>query len=348
MTVGWGGCCEGQILNKPHAYTEQPNDPPCPPGTYDDTYNSGCDHAPTGPTLPLLFDATNAWVSRSGTWQPRADNPTVVAKDYDWYSFTLTANRRFKVYLYSSFAATWEIWKQNDCAYGPIEGLAIPPCHDAGVFTVRCYTIGSYWLRVFPTTRADCGKYYYLALTEAGSCSVCNFACTGTDLDDPCDDVTDFDTNAGCDDPNAPPPHYMTFNCTATYCGRVYAKIYPNGNGYYDPDWFQLTQTNTNARRIRLTVTAEFLAHVEVYLSCDDYNNGNVILGLDGITPLAGATACPMMILSSTASFPQNTTVYGRITIVDQFGDLLTNYYPCAKAPAGAGWRWKIAVTCIV
>jgi hypothetical protein len=341
MTVGWGGCCEGQILNKPHAYTEQPNDPPCPPGTYDDTYNSGCDHAPTGPTLPLLFDATNAWVSRSGTWQPRADNPTVVAKDYDWYSFTLTANRRFKVYLYSSFAATWEIWKQNDCAYGPIEGLAIPPCYDAGVFTVRCYTIGTYWLRVFPTSYWDCGKYYYLALTEAGSCSPCNFSCTGTDLDDPCDDVTDYDTNAGCDNPEGPPPHFMTFNCGATYCGRAYAAPI-SGVGHYDPDWFQITQTFTTNRRIRLVVTAEFLAHVEVYASCADYNAGTPIPGLDGITPLVVGTACPSMMLMSTGSFAPGTVVYGRITIVDQFGNLLTNYYPCTKGSN----RWKLAASC--
>ncbi len=343
--------CENEILAKPNLVDEQAGDPPCPPAGYDDTYNSGCDHTPTGPALNLGFDSANAWISRSGTWLTDPNDPNTLTKDYDWYQFSVPASRRFKVYLYSDFPATWEIWKQNDCAYGPIEGLAVPPCHDAGVFTVRCYTIGTYWLRVFPTTRADCGKYYYLALTESGACSVCNLACTGTNLDDPCDDVTDYDTNYGCDyDPNDPnhPPAFMTFNCAVTYCGRVYAKIYPNGSGYYDPDWFQLTQTNATARRIRLAVAAEFLAHIEVYLSCADYNSGNVIPGLDSITPLLVGTACPAVTVTSTGSFAQNSVVYGRITAVDQFGNLLTNYYPCAKAPTGAGWRWRIAVTCIV
>jgi len=222
------GCsqCEAAILAKPHGNSE-PNDPPCPATWYVDTYNSGCDKTPPGPMQTILLNPTGspidpntAWRGRSGTWFTDPNDPATLKKDYDWYEFTLTASRRFKVYLYADFTATWEIWKQNDCAYGPIEGLEVPACHDAGVFTVRCYTAGTCWLRVFPTGYTSCGRYYYLGLTEAGSCSVCSFSCTGMDSDDPCDDLTHYDTNAGCDDPNAPPPHFMAFNCGGTYCGR--------------------------------------------------------------------------------------------------------------------------------
>jgi hypothetical protein len=335
--------CASEILAAPYAYVEAPADPPCPASGYVDTYNSGCDQAPTGPVLPLPFSTPNGWLGRSGTWLTDPNEPTGLSKDYDWYQFTLTANRRFKVLLYADFPATWEIWKPDDCAYGPIEGLDVPPCFNSGVYTVRCYLPGTYWLRVYPTNVAACGQYYYLALTEAGACSLCNFSCTGTDLDDPCNDELDYDTNAGCDDPNGPPPHFMTFNCGATYCGRIYAGLV-SGAPYYDPDWFQITQTNATDRRLRLTVTAEFLAHVEVYLSCADYDSGNPLPGLDAITPLTLGTACPAVTLTSVNSYPQGTVAYGRITCVDQFGNLLTKYYPCAKGNN----RWKVVTACIV
>lgn len=113
--------------------------------------------------------------------------------------------------------------------------------------------------------------------------------------------------------------------------------------GYYDPDLFQITQTNTADRRIRLTVTAEFLAHIECYLSCADYANGAPIPGLDGVTGLGVGTTCPTVVVTSTNSFPQGATIYGRITIVDQFGNLLTTYYPCSNGFT----RWKIVAACI-
>nr|HPM85050.1 hypothetical protein [Candidatus Anammoximicrobium sp.] len=328
--------CEAEVMAKPHSNTEAAE--ALGPG-YNDLYNSGCDAAtPPGPRLTLAFGSANAWLSRSGTWY----EGETLKKDYDWYQITLTASQRFKVYLYADFAATWEIWPANNCAAGPIEGLDVPPCNDSGIYTVRCYAAGTYWLRVYPTALAGIGKYYYLALTENGSCSPCSFSCVGSDLDDPCDDVTDYDTNAGCDDPNGPPPHFMTFACGGTYCGRVYAKEI-NGLGYYDPDWFQITQTNTTARRFRLTVTAEFIAHVEAYATCGDYNAGNPIPGLDAVTTLSLTTQCPNMIASSTNTYPQGTTIYGRITIVDQLGNLATEYYPCANGFN----RWRIVSTCV-
>ncbi len=321
---------------KPHGFAEAAE--ALGPG-YNDTYNSGCDAAsPPGPRLTLGFGSANGWVSQSGTWFEGED----LKKDYDWYQFTVATSQRFKVYLYADFAATWEIWPANNCAAGPVEGADVPPCTDSGIFTVRCYPAGTYWLRIYPTGLAPIGKYYYLALTEYGSCSPCSFSCVGTDLDDPCDDVTDYDTNAGCDDPDGPAPHYMTFACGGTYCGRVYAKEI-NGLGYFDPDWFQITQTNATAKRFRLTVTAEFIAHVEVYASCTDYLGGNPVAGMDAITTLGLTTQCPNMIMSSTTTYPQGTTVYGRITIVDQFGTLMTDYYPCAKGYN----RWKIVSTCV-
>jgi hypothetical protein len=333
--------CQTQILAKQHISTESGN-PPCPPpNPWQDTYNGGCDYAPGLPNnvQPLLFDSFNGWVAQSGTWFTDPNDPNTIVKDYDWYSFTLTGGRRFKVYLYANFPATWEVWKANDCAFGPFEGLEVPACYDLGVSVMRCYPAGTYWLRVFPTQRTACGSYYYLGLTEPIACA-CSFSCTGTDLDDPCDDVTDYDTNAGCDDPNAPPPHFMPFTCGGTFCGRSYAKIYPNGGGYYDPDWFTVTQTFTTNRRLKLTVTAEFVAHVEVYASCADYNAGAALL--EAITPIGAG--CPNMLLTSLTSYPPNTVFYGRITIVDQFGNLLTNYYPCAKGSN----RWKVVVGCIV
>ncbi|MDP1340763.1 hypothetical protein, partial [Klebsiella variicola] len=79
---------------------------------------------------------------------------------------------------------------------------------------------------------AQCGKEYWLALTEPISCAVCNFACVGTDLDGSCDDIYLDDTNAGCDDPNGTPPHFMSFVANTTYCGRSYAGL-QNGAPYY-------------------------------------------------------------------------------------------------------------------
>jgi hypothetical protein len=345
MTV-LGVQCQSAILLKPHASTESSN-PPCPPpNPWNDSFNGGCDY-PAG--LPndvalLPFDAANGWVAQSATWQTDPNDPNTLKKDYDWYKFTLTAQRRFSVYLYADFPATWEIYRASgttiDCAYGPIEGLDVPACSDLGVQTVRCYPAATYYLRVYPTTRVTCGKYYYLALTAPVSCTVCALNVTGAvDLDDPCDDLTDYDTNAGCDDPNAPPPHFMAFACGGTYQGRIYAGL-QNGAAYYDPDWFTVTQTNTVAKRIKLTATTEFLAHIEVYASCADYP-GTVLAGLEGITAIS--TGCPNIILTSTGSFAQGTVVYGRITCVDQFGNLLTKYYPCAKNMN----RWKVVVACI-
>jgi hypothetical protein len=349
--------CDSQILAKPHCCTEaEPINCDNPVG-YVDNYNNGCDPGdPNQPMLPITFDAANGWVSESGTWLTDPNDPNTLVKDYDWYKLTLTGNRRFKVYLYSNFPATWEIVDPQDpnapgvgCDKGPTEGLEVDACFDQGVYTRRCYTGSTsspsdYYLRVFPTGRANCGLHYWLALTEALSCNLCAYSCSGQDLDDPCDDVNDYDTNAGCDDPNAPPPHFMTFNCGGTYCGRSYAGQAYTGLEYYDPDWFQLTQTNSNPRRLRLTVTAEFLAHVEVYLSCDDYAGGGPLAGLDAVTPLTGSTACPTMIMTGTTSLPQGTTVYGRITMVDQFGNLLTKYYPCVKGYN----KWKVVTACLV
>ncbi len=332
--------CENEILAKTVGNTESEPVDCNAPLVYVDTYNSGCDAAmPPGPVLPLSFDAANAWRAQSfSLFDP--NNPGPPHKDYDWYQFQVTGgNRRFKVNLYADFPATWEIWPSGGCANGPIEGVDVPPCNDAGVYTRRCYPIGTYWLRVYPNMVGVCGRYYYLALTDAEACSLCSFAPTGTDLDDPC---SEGETNAGCEDPNAP-AGFMTFNCGGVFWGRSYATQI-DGVGYYDPDWFQLTQTNTNERRIKLTVTAEFLAHVEVYLSCADYASDTPVPGLDGITPLVVGTACPNKVLTGTGSHPPGTTVYGRITIVDQFGHLLTEYYPCAN-----GWnRWKVVAACIV
>jgi len=320
----------------PHGNTESAE--PLGPG-YVDTYNSGCDAAaPPGPRLALGFEPVNAWLAHTGTWQESG----VLQKDYDWYEITLTARRRFKVYLFADFPATWEIWPANNCAAGPIEGLDVPACYDAGIYTARCYPAGTFWLRVYPTGWADIGKCYYLALTEAGSCAPCAYSCAGVDLDGACDDAFLDDTNAGCDDPNAPGPHYMVFACGGTYCGRVSAQEI-NGQGYYDPDWFQITQTNATAKRFRLSVTAEFLAHVEAYASCSDYDAGTAIPGLDAFTPLTLGTACPSAMVTSTSTYPQGTTIYGRFTAVDQFGNLMLDYYPCAKGNN----RWRIVVGCV-
>jgi hypothetical protein len=345
MTVT-GIKCENEILAKPVGNVEMESNCTDPPA-YVDSYNSGCDAAaPPGPVLTLNFDAANAWRGRTfGVPDPNDPNAALV-KDYDWYTFNVTGgNKRFKVYLYADFPVTWEIWTPNQCANdaGLIEGVEVPSCNDAGVYTRRCYVIGTYWLRVYPTSTATCGSYYYLALTEPGSCSLCSFSPSGTNLDDPCDDLTDFDTNAGCDDPNAPPPHYMSFACAQTYWGTIYAGL-QGGLPYYDPDWFTITQTNATNRRLKLTVTAEFLAQVEVYLSCTDYDSGNPVAGLFGVTPLVAGTACPNVILTATTGAPQGTVFYGRITCVDQFQNLMTKYYPCAKGNN----RWKVVTACIV
>ena len=335
MTVT-GPRCPDQVLAKPKSHTEPEDDPPCTPGSYNDTYNSGCDVAlPPGPVQPLGVGTTPTWLGRSGTWLTDPNDPASLQKDFDWYEFTLTQNRRFKVYLYADLAATWEIWKSNDCDFGPIEGLELPVCYDLGVYTIRCYSAGTYWLRVYPTGRAQCGRYYWLALTEPSNCAVCNFACVGTDLDDPCDDLTDYDTNAGCDDPNAPPPGFMSFVANSTYCGRSYGGL-QNGAPYYDPDWFTVTQTVASPRKFQVDIFAEFLVHLECYTSCSNYPT-TPIDGMNFITPLTSG-GCPNGTPKSTELFPQNTVIYCRVTIVDQFGDLLTNYYPCAK-----GWnRWRL------
>jgi hypothetical protein len=338
-------CCENEILAKPVGHTE--NEPvDCNnPLAYDDMYNSGCDGSfSVGPTLPLSFDTGNAWGSRTfAVLDP--NNPGELKKDYDWYQFTLAANRRFKVYLYAPGPMTWEIWPADNCVAGAIEGVDVPQCYDAGVYTRQCYTSGTYWLRVYPAgaTTWSCGAYYYLALTEAGSCVVCTFSPSGLNYDDPCDDVNQYDTNAGCDNPSGLPPHYMPFVCGGTYWGKIYAGL-QNGAPSHDPDWFTLTQTNTTNRRLKLIVTAEFLAQIEVYLSCADYDSGNVVTGLFGVTPLAVGTACPNIILTATTGAPQGTVFYGRITCVDQFGNLMTKYYPCAKGNN----RWKIVTACII
>ena len=75
---------------------------------------------------------------------------------------------------------------------------------------------------------------------------------------------------------------------------------------------------------------------------CTDENCGlqePVIAGLDAYTGLNGNTICPNLAnITSSSAYAQGTTVYGRLTCVDQLNNLLTKYYPCAK-----GWnRWKI------
>jgi len=332
-------------------------EPGCGPG-YIDTYNSGCDAAsPPGPMQTIALnpsgspvDPNTAWCASSGSWREDPNDPNSLKKDYDWYKFTLTQNKRFRVLLCAAFAATWEIWDPNDpnaagvgCAKGPAEGLDLgEPEHAVGEWTRRCYQGGTggreYWLRVYPSHPTPCGRYYYLALTDASSCTPCGFSCTGQNLDDICDDLTDYDTNAGCDDPNGPPPQFMTFNFGTTYCGRIYAGL-QNGAPSYDPEWFQITQTNAATKKFRFTLTCEFLAHLEVYATCTDYDNGNPLeSGMDVYTPLTGTTVCPNVTLTSANNYPQGTTVYGRMTCVDQLHNLLTKYYPCAKGYN----RWKM------
>jgi hypothetical protein len=331
--------CETEVLAKPHGFTETINDPPCPPGAYIDTYNSGCDAAsPPGPVLALGFDSANGWIGRSGRWADPND-PNTFHKDYDWYSFTTTQNKRFQVYLYADFGATWEVWNASNCAYGPVVGLDVPPCTDAAYWMVRCYTPGTYWLRVYPTLTAQCGRYYYLALIrDPTSCSPCSMNMSGTiDLDDPCDDIGDVDTNYGCDDPNET-PMYMTFNCGSTYHGRIYAGL-QNGAPYYDADWFKLTNTFTTNRQFMLTYTAEFQVHLELYANCTDYANGEVFA--EQFALVGSGTSCPGDVLQTQAQAP-GTILYGRITCVDQLHNLLTKYYSCAH-----GWnRWKLRVQC--
>jgi hypothetical protein len=337
MTVT-GIDCENEILAKTAPNLE--NESNCSnPLTYVDSYNGGCDAGTPYHYQILNFNAANAWRGRTFAV---TDPNQAVKKDYDWYQFSWsTGNQKFKVYLYADFPATWEIWPANNCTAGPIEGVQVPSCNDAGVLTRRCYAAGTYWLRVYPTSVTTCGKYYYLALTEPATCSQCGFSASGTNLDDPCDDVTDYDTNAGCDDPNAPPPHFMPFVAPYPYWGYIYAGLV-TGAPYYDPDWFTITNTYTNARKLKLTVQAEFLAHVEVYLSCTDYDSGNSVLGLDGVTPNP-ASGCPNEILTETTNGGSGpgTVYYGRITCVDQFGNLMTAYYPCAKGNN----RWKVTPT---
>jgi hypothetical protein len=203
--------------------------------------------------LTLGFEQANAWVSRSGKWLDPND-PNVVRRDYDWYAFMTTQNKRFQVYLLAEFDATWEIRNADDCAYGPIEGLQVPCATDSAFWTVRCYAAGTYWLRVYPRGPTNCGKYYYLALVSATNCTPCSMNMTGViDLDDPCDDDGGVDTNYGCDDPNAP-GLFMTFNCGSTYQGRIYAGL-QNGAPYYDPDWFTVTNTYTTNRKFVLTLS---------------------------------------------------------------------------------------------
>jgi hypothetical protein len=355
--------CETEILALPAAHVEAVDNPPCPtPGTWVDTYNSGCDATPTGPMLTIgvnpsgsPVDPNTAWRSKSGTWFTDPNDANTLQKDYDWYKFTLTQSKRFRVLLYADFTATWEIWDPNDpnaagvgCAKGPAEGLNIgEPCHTTGEWTRRCYqgaTAGrEYWLRVFPSSRAACGKLYYLALTEATTCLLCSWSCSGQTLDDACDDVNDYDTNAGCDDPNAPPPHFMTFNFATTYCGRIYAGLF-NGAPYYDPEWFQITQTNAATRKFRFALTTEFVARLEIYGSCTDYNNGALLEpGTDVYTALSGGATCLTYTLTTLNNYPQGKVVYGRITCVDQLHNLLTKYYPCAKGYN----RWKVLPTAV-
>jgi len=358
--------CSNEILALPVGHIEDPNNPntnpPCPtPADWVDTYNSGCDKTPPGPMQTIALNATGspidpntAWRGRTGTWFTDPNDPNTLKKDYDWYKFTLTQNKRFRVLLYADFRAGWEVWDPNDpnaagvgCAKGPAEGLDLgEPCHSVGEWTRRCYLGGTggreYWLRVFPMSRTECGKVYYLALSDASSCTPCGWSCTSPFplIDDNCDDLTDYDTNAGCDDPNAPPPHFMTFNFGTTYCGRIYAGL-QNGAPYYDPEWFQITQTNAATKKFKFTLTTEYVAHLEVYLSCADYDAGNLIPGLDGYTALTGTTVCPNVALTSTNNYAQGTTLYGRITCVDQLHNLLTKYYPCAKGYN----RWKMIPT---
>jgi hypothetical protein len=361
--------CPNEVLAKPVGHIEDPNNPntnpPCPtPTDWVDTYNSGCDKTPPGPMQTILLNAgssidpSTAWLGQTGSWLSDPNDPNSLKKDYDWYKFTLTNSQRFRVLLYADFRAGWEIWDPNDpnsagvgCAKGPTEGLDLgEPCHSLGVWewTRRCYPGGAggreYWLRVFPISRVGCGKYYYLALCESSSCNPCGWSCTSPfpNIDDVCDDLTDYDTNAGCDDPNAPPPHFMTFNFGTTYCGRIYAGL-QNGAPYYDPEWFKITQTNTVAKKFKFTLRTEYLAHLEVYLSCADYDNVTPIAGLDVYSALTGGTACPEVTPQSTINYAQGTTVYGRFTCVDQLQNLLTKYYPCAK-----GWnRWRMIPTAV-
>jgi hypothetical protein len=340
MTVT-GLKCENEILVKPVGNVE--NEANCgDPLNYVDSYNGGCDGPAPHPALTLNFDSANAWRGRTfGVADPNDPNAPL-AKDYDWYQFQVTGGqRRFKVYLYADFPATWEIWDPNQpCGTdaGLIEGVNVPVCTDAGAYTRRCYPIGTYRLRVYPTGGATCGSYYYLALTEAASCNLCIFTPATNIPDDPCDDVNDYDTNAGCDDPNAPPPHFMAFT-PGTFGGRIYAGLI-TGAPYYDPDWFTYTNTYTTARRLRLTWTSEFLAHIEVYLSCADYDAGAPIAGLDQVTGLTSSTGCPMVTVQETSSAAPGTVYYGRFTCIDQFGNLMTKYYPCAKGNN----RWKVTV----
>jgi len=352
------------VASKPHANTEaEVGMTNCPLYSYTDNYNGGCDSGNPNLMLNLTLGTGQGWLATSGTWLTDPNDPNSVMVDYDWYRLTFTSRSRIKIWAYAQFPITWELWDPNDpntpasgCDEGPDEGLDVPPCYNDAVWTVRSYPAGTYWLRVYPDVdsygcypknNVPCKpdatppwKQYLLEVSQVQTgAPACSWTAAGTNLDDPCDDVNDYDTNAGCDDPNAPPPHFMAFTCGATFWGRSYADP-QNCLGYFDPEWFTVTLTGTQ-KRIRLTLTAEFLAELSLYASCTDYDNDNPIVTLT--TPLSPTTACPNLTLDTGTNYLPAGTYYGRLIIINQFGDLITEYYPCAK-----GWnRWKIYVQCL-
>jgi hypothetical protein len=193
---------------------------------------------------------------------------------------------------------------------------------------IDCYQAGTYYLRVYPTGDAPCGTEYYLGLFNTGTCTYpCNVTCA-TNIDDPCDDVNDFDTNAGCDiDPNSPPA--MNFQTAGSYCGRVYAGLLDGTKNYYDPDWFTV-RTPAGKTRVQLTINADFAYAVELYANCAAYDANtplNEIRSTTGSPPYEAACQTKIMITQNLTAL---TTYYGVIYPIDHLGDIASFYWPCS------------------
>jgi len=317
-----------------------------------DTLNGGCDSGAPYHTLPLTIDNNAVHVGdycgHTGGWFTDPNDPNTFHRDYDWYEFTIdpagAAYQRWYINLYASASMTWEIWPANNCAAGAIEGLDMPPCYEGAVQPAQAYPKGvTYWLRVYPTdTTVNCQDPYYLNMYNAGTANVCTPSCGGvSNPDNPCDDVNDYDTNEGCNGDSGGvvhPTHFLSYAVGTMYCGQTYAKIFPNGNGYYDPDWFKFTWVSGN---IRVKVWNTFPAFVAIWSAGTDPNNPCANVNKtnppksyqDSAVKWANfVTTC-----NGTASSNLNFTALpagnyvGAIWPIDFFGNVLTAYYPCGS-----------------
>jgi len=183
------------------------------------------------------FGDINAFVDllAGGGGQPQpCAHEAVPTPDTDWWEFeVLTAHEKARVFVYSEFPFTWEIYSQAaGCFVPPMERHRGHPCNSVSIPT-RCLPKGWYWVRILPDPGVACGKEYAIGIEEFRVCQPCAEECEPTDTPENESCGEHLNDQCAVSAMTIPDPYWPN---QSVICGSSYNLLLPEEN---DEDWYQ-------------------------------------------------------------------------------------------------------------